>query len=131
MPLCVKPSISAFGGPPSYFSLSLLPLALIPQAPEQPVCVFLPLPPPSPPPPPHPPSLPPTCPNHHYTSFGHLISRHNSFGPLENANQFAAVLKEKKDISENDEALGRCRHGSTYLLESLVYRSIKIIFALK
>lgn len=78
--------VFAFCGPPSYyFSICLL---LIPQAPVQPVCVFLP-----------PlllsPSLSHLPPNHHYTSFSHLISIHHLVAPLENANQFAGVLLQK------------------------------------
>lgn len=46
----------------------------------------------------------PTCPNHHYTSFRHFISSHHLLGPLENANQFAAVLMLKGTM-----LLIRCR----------------------
>lgn len=37
-------------------------------------------------------------------------------GPLDNANQFAGVLKEKKG-QDTDKAPDRCGHGSPYLFE--------------
>lgn len=97
LPLCeISLSIFAFFGPVSYFSFSLLStpslLSLIPPRPWCNLFMYSSLPSPSFSLSPYPLS---TCPNHCYTSLGHLISADHLVGALENVNQFAQFLEGK------------------------------------